>query len=130
MGESAFEFVQPTYIGTCGKCGIPIWLECHRAAACRKEGPAEIFYCPNGHARCFTEGKVQELEKQLEKERQRREWAEQNLKTARAAEAIAWGKFKAQSKRIKNGVCPCCRRNFTNLRRHMKSKHPDWKGNE
>lgn len=28
--------------------------------------------------------------------------------------------------RIANGVCPCCDRSFTNLQRHMASKHPDY----
>lgn len=29
--------------------------------------------------------------------------------------------------RVKNGVCPCCNRSFTNLRRHMATKHKDYK---
>ena len=28
--------------------------------------------------------------------------------------------------RISNGVCPCCRRSFQNLHRHMLNKHPDY----
>lgn len=24
------------------------------------------------------------------------------------------------------GVCPCCNRSFTNVRRHMTSQHPDY----
>ena len=28
--------------------------------------------------------------------------------------------------RIAAGVCPCCRRNFVNLARHMSKKHPDF----
>ena len=28
--------------------------------------------------------------------------------------------------RIANGVCPCCRRSFQNLHRHMLNKHPDY----
>lgn len=26
--------------------------------------------------------------------------------------------------RVSNGVCPCCRRSFENLQRHMATKHP------
>ncbi|MFB3077027.1 MAG: hypothetical protein ACE1Y4_03380 [Lysobacterales bacterium] len=37
---------------------------------------------------------------------------------------------KAAATRIKNrvarGVCPCCNRSFTNLHRHMESKHPNY----
>ena len=28
-------------------------------------------------------------------------------------------------KRIHAGVCPCCNRTFTNVARHMKTKHPN-----
>ena len=28
--------------------------------------------------------------------------------------------------RTGNGVCPCCKRSFTNLRRHMNTKHPNF----
>jgi len=28
--------------------------------------------------------------------------------------------------RVANGVCPCCKRSFTDLRRHMETKHPKY----
>lgn len=28
--------------------------------------------------------------------------------------------------RSKNGCCPCCKRNFQNLQRHMRTKHPEF----
>lgn len=31
-------------------------------------------------------------------------------------------------RRIAAGVCPCCRRSFTDLARHMSSQHPDYAG--
>jgi hypothetical protein len=37
---------------------------------------------------------------------------------------IAWARVDAY--RIGNGVCPCCNRSFTNLRRHMTTKHPEY----
>lgn len=40
------------------------------------------------------------------------------------------GKLKAQTTRVKNGVCPCCNRSFQNLKRHMNTKHPNWSENE
>jgi len=30
--------------------------------------------------------------------------------------------------RIGNGVCPCCNRSFSELLRHMETKHPDYRG--
>ena len=44
--------------------------------------------------------------------------------------AVARGKLRAQSERIKNGVCPCCKRHFTNLERHMHTKHPEFAATE
>jgi hypothetical protein len=85
------------------------------------------FYCPKGHLLRIGEGEVDKLKRQVENEKQRREWAEKNAATARKAEAIVRGKLKAQSERVKNGVCPCCNRSFTNLRRHMSTKHPEFK---
>jgi hypothetical protein len=36
-------------------------------------------------------------------------------------------KARNQLERVGNGVCPCCTRSFTNLRRHMATKHPGFK---
>lgn len=37
--------------------------------------------------------------------------------------------FERKLSRVKNGVCPCCKRSFTNLRRHIASKHPELNAN-
>lgn len=38
--------------------------------------------------------------------------------------------YRGQVTRLKNraaaGMCPCCNRHFTNLERHMATKHPDF----
>lgn len=88
------------------------------------------FYCPRGHHLGLGESYVTKLERELESERKRKEWAQQDAKTARRAEAIARGKLRAQSERVSKGVCPCCKRSFQNLRRHMAAKHPAFGGEE
>lgn len=50
--------------------------------------------------------------------RQQRKGLEDALETERKAKARL-------KKRVANGVCPCCTRSFTNLRRHMATKHPN-----
>jgi hypothetical protein len=35
---------------------------------------------------------------------------------------------KRQLERVASGVCPCCNRSFVNLRRHMKTQHPEFEG--
>lgn len=94
---------------------------------------ARPFWCINGHEQSFRETEAARLKRKLETVQKRVEWAEQNVKAAREradaaehARAIAQGKLRAQSKRVKNGVCPCCNRTFQNLMRHMATKHPDF----
>lgn len=87
-----------------------------------------VWYCPAGHPRIFTgEPEAVRLQRELEREQQRRQWAERDKKSARHAAAISRGKLNAARERVGNGVCPCCRRSFENLRRHMASKHPSYK---
>ena len=31
------------------------------------------------------------------------------------------------NKRVSNGTCPCCNRQFQNMRDHMRMKHPEFK---
>lgn len=91
------------------------------------------FYCINGHPQSYTETENAALKKQLEQQKAETERerlaansARAIAETARKAERIARGKLKAQTERVKNGVCPCCTRSFTNLRRHMETKHPEF----
>jgi hypothetical protein len=115
---------------TCGNCGIvfavpSLWLQTKRT-----EGGE--FSCPNKCARIFRESENARLKKELEAKQ--RELVEQKCETLRqnqareAAEAssIALSKSKERlARRVRNGVCPCCNRTFSNLAAHMKTKHPE-----
>jgi len=48
------------------------------------------------------------------------------LETTERSRAAMKGQVTKMKNRAANGVCPCCSRTFTNLARHMKSKHPDF----
>lgn len=94
------------------------------------------FYCPNGHRQYYTGMS------DLEKERQARQRAEQNVEYERQrAEGLRKradhqerraSTFKGHCIRIKKkvgmGRCPCCQEDvtFRNLRRHMTKHHPAW----
>jgi hypothetical protein len=116
--------VQMAYFGTCYTCGVPVYGPEIRYKAARDKGAS--WYCINGHATVFRESETDLLRKQLERATKEKEWAEQAAKTARHAESTAKGKLKAQTERVKNGVCPCCNRTFQNLGRHMATKHPEF----
>lgn len=77
------------------------------------------WYCPNGHSLVFTTSEV-------DRQRQRAERAEQERARLLDELAAAERKIKRQEKRAAAGTCPCCNRTFTNMGRHMKTKHPDY----
>lgn len=106
------------YTITCGECGTPFAMDATLYEKKRQE--QATFYCPNGHCRRFI-GKtdVEKLREQLA-EQGRKFCAELDLRLQRESE------LARLKKRVGNGTCPCCKRSFSNLHRHMKNKHPQF----
>lgn len=112
---------------SCYKCGTqfavpPQWLRS------RREDKAK-FWCPNGHPQAFIESEAARLRKKLEAANRELAAKESALQTQRTRAADAeCERDRAATKlaRVKNGVCPCCKRSFTALPRHMKTKHPEF----
>lgn len=114
----------------CCRCGEVFGLDQATEAALRRS--TQSFHCPWGHSQHFplgpsTEDKLRQERDRLKQQtarledeaRAEREWRQLAQNQARA--------FKGQVTRLKNraaaGVCPCCNRTFTDLQRHMASKH-------
>lgn len=123
----------------CGTCGIWHAIPLILFDTCYSEGG--FWHCPNGHQRGYSKGnlhtQLEQKEKELQREKQRREWAEQNLEEARKATNTAEARRVAQkaattrlANRAKAGICPCCNRTFKQLAAHMKNKHADYKAEE
>jgi hypothetical protein len=114
---------------TCFKCGVMFGVdqEFHKDLVKTRQ----TFSCPNGHEQHFMgESEADKLRKELERERTRRQLAENtSLAESHARERAEKKAAKAEKKlkRVGNGVCPCCNRSFTDLRRHMATKHPEHK---
>lgn len=109
----------------CSQCGITILLP-HNFLRARMETGGD-FHCPNGHVQRFRTTEVERLKKMLAAEQQAlAERTKEVDRVSRSRDALKGQLTKAKS-RISNGVCPCCNRTFTNLGRHMHTKHPDWK---
>lgn len=137
MTNHAFSLVLDYCAESCCECGIGFAVDSSVQRRWRASGDA--FYCPNGHRQRYTQSEVQRLGKQLEQtqkllenERESKEWYKQRQADERAAReaterrlVAAKGQQTKLRKRVQNGVCPCCTRSFTNLRRHMATKHPD-----
>ena len=106
---------------TCGvKFGIPAYLQANR----REKGGN--FYCPNGHPLVYTKTEVMQLREQLEQEKRRTEFQRQQAQSFNRALVASEERERKLKKRIGNGLCPCCRRSFVNLKRHLTTKHPDY----
>jgi hypothetical protein len=117
---------------TCKTCGItyavpPQWL------AERREDH-QTWYCPNGHHWHFPgKSDTEKLRDELQRERARLDQAnaeaDYQRKQRAAAErrtSAARGQVTKIKNRVAHGVCPCCSRSFSDLRRHMATKHPDY----
>jgi uncharacterized protein with PIN domain len=105
---------------TCGTCGVIYGFPNDLYEQRKRDGLG--FFCPNGHERYFTEtdrdrlkaaqARNRHLEDQLSASKQE---AEEHRRT-----------ILRERSRFARGVCPCCNRSFTNVRRHMETKHPDY----
>lgn len=109
---------------TCCNCGIAFGMpQGFRSEKLRNGGS---FYCPNGHGQHYTETTVRKLERQLASEQSRHDQTKANLRDTKGSLVAEKGHRTRLKKRIKNGICPCCNRSFTNLKRHMNTKHPEY----
>lgn len=85
------------------------------------------FYCPNGHSQHFIgETEAERLQKQLDRERNRVDFYKRESESQKRSRAAMKGQLTKTKNRIAKGVCPCCNRQFSDLHRHMESKHPDY----
>jgi hypothetical protein len=108
---------------TCGCVfGLPQDMQMHLKKSHAK------FYCPSGHEMYYPgesdRDRAERLAKELADEKERR-MREETLKVKEMERARrAEKELSLHKKRVANGVCPCCKRSFVNLQRHMKTKHP------
>lgn len=114
-----FEYV------TCARCGAPIVMEKHVMKERRRTH--QSFYCVQGHKQSFNdETEAQKLQKQLDNERKHHQWTRNDLAQEKRHHTATKGNVTKLKNRAANGVCPCCKRTFENLARHMQTKHPNF----
>lgn len=108
----------------CYKCHVPFAVSAkhHRELL----DTHDTFYCPAGHPQHYiAKFNEEKLREQLENERKQRQQEEERLYNLYLDELNKSNKLNRQLKRIHKGICPCCNRSFTNLKRHMETKHPE-----
>lgn len=86
------------------------------------------FYCPNGHGQCFiAESDKERGERLLREEQERHKRTLQRANEATAARDAAKKSLAQAKRRHAAGTCPCCKRTFKQMARHMATKHPEYK---
>ena len=103
----------------------------------RKSADNGNWFCPNGHNLVFTKSELQRVREELEKAKENENWWKKRKYEADEENRILERKISAKKgeitrikNRISNGVCPCCRRSFVNLQKHMKNQHPGYSEKE
>lgn len=108
----------------CCSCGVIFGMPVELAN--RRRNDAEWFYCPNGHRQHYSKSEADRLREQLQAEQKKLANAQFEIIAAKQRTEAVEREKKRLQKRIKNGACPCCHRQFSQLSRHMKSKHPEY----
>jgi hypothetical protein len=93
------------------------------------------FWCPECGKECYygdteldrARQEVIRLKSNLDWANSRAADARQTAEHERRRAAAIKGVLTKTKKRIGQGVCPCCNRQFQNLERHMTCKHPNYK---
>lgn len=109
----------------CANCGLvfAVTTDFER----RRRNDHGGFYCPFGHSNYFpSKSDEEKLRDQLSEEKRKLANTQFELLAAKERTEAVEREKKRLEKRIKNGVCPCCHRQFTQLTRHMKTKHPEY----
>lgn len=128
MGVYAFSLTTKYVAEECGQCGVQFAMTEHRYNELQNNGGT--FYCVNGHARVYSKPRVKELEEQLAASKSTTLWYQKRLGDESKRVSAFKGQVTKIKNRVANGVCPCCKRTFSNLANHMKHLHPEWKKEE
>lgn len=108
----------------CPTCGGPIAMTALQQKELRRTHGT--FYCPVGHTGHYLGITEEErLRAELISAQDRATAAETREVAANTLLRIVEKKHMGLAKRIAAGVCPNCHRTFSNVQRHMETKHPD-----
>lgn len=92
------------------------------------------FWCPNGHSNYYAalsdEEKLRQrlgdAEARLTHARDEAAWERSRRQSTERSLAATRGVLTRTKKRVAAGVCPCCKRTFQQLARHMAGQHPEY----
>lgn len=119
-------------IDSCCVCGIvhaiPKQMRDH------KYQNGGFWYCPNGHHIGWVEANskkaTDELRDEVARLKSKCQMKDEKIESLNRGLSAKKGQITKIKNRIANGVCPCCRRSFVNLHKHMKNQHPQFQEKE
>lgn len=131
MSETVRFHGQDHVVTRCGTCGISHTVP--QIVWDTQVAEGGFHACPNGHMRGWDKSSSGDAAIRRERDRLKQNAArleeeaaglrdmlsKQTAETARVLSAKA-----KMEKRANAGVCQCCNRSFSNVARHMKTKHP------
>lgn len=128
--ELTISFTDKLVVVTCW-CGInhavPNNLRDFQLRQHRDGEPVTSIFCPLGHEHAPAgEGKAAQLQRDLDRANSRSRANLAALETERRSHSATKGQMTKLKKRVGKGVCPCCNRHFTNVERHMATRHPEY----
>lgn len=85
-----------------------------------------FHHCPNGHSQGWNKDGCENARLRRERDSVKQQMARlEDEKREQIARAVRAEQENSKLKqRARGGACPCCQRSFTNVARHMKTKHP------
>lgn len=112
----------------CGmRHAVPTELNNHQQRAHDNGQHVESIYCPLGHGHVPSgKGKAQIQRERADAAELDAANAREEIRMLRADLNTAKNMATKASKRAAAGVCPCCKRSFIQLARHMAGQHPKY----
>lgn len=109
----------------CRECGLHYAVDSAFDRQCKEKGEKKACYCPGcSTSWYYMESEVDRLLKLVQSKDAQLDQKSAMIREQQKSLTATRGVVTRLQNRAKNGVCPCCKRSFQNLRRHMKSKHP------
>jgi hypothetical protein len=130
----------------CHRCKSDMWIPAALDEAAQAAKEVITFYCAYGHSQHYIKGESQETILRRERDRlkqreaqlmdavndekRRREIAESSFVKAETSRTLAQKKLVKLKARAATGTCPCCNRNFSELQKHIATKHPTFRAED
>lgn len=106
-------------------CGSVMMVPSFMDVKWREDG--RKFYCPICRGELsYGTSRVAQLEKEKKRLEEERDRARRSAEFERNSRIAVQGHLTRAKKRAANGVCACCKRAFSNVEKHMKTKHPEF----